>query len=153
MEKVIPGSLFDSLKQFAIVGTGALTYDIYPGSFTVDDAYKASPYGNLWLILPEISGEHLARLLAELNQKRTRRRLAGRWNVPSYVSSSVPDKSRLYDLLFCDFDLDPIREHLEPMVGHSLEPEVYKADLNTTSILEAWFKKQPCEDLELNVYV
>ncbi|CAK9081025.1 unnamed protein product [Durusdinium trenchii] len=152
MQKVIPDTLFDSPKQFAIVGTGALTYDIYPGTFTVDDAYKASPYGNVWLILEEISGEHLARLLEELNHHTRRHRDAPARHpsdrvtatVPSYASSGVPSPSRAYDLIFCDFDLDPIRQHLKPLVGHELQPRLYKPPLNTSSVLEEWFKKQPC---------
>ena len=57
MEKVVPGTLFNSKDQLAIVGTGALSYDIFPGTFTVDDVYMTSPYGNFWLILHEKLGK------------------------------------------------------------------------------------------------
>ena len=61
METVIPEILFSNRDSLAIVGTGALSYDIFPGTFTVDDVYTTSPYGNFWLILEKNLGTHRKR--------------------------------------------------------------------------------------------
>eukprot|EP00438_Fugacium_kawagutii_P036532 Skav217623 [mRNA] locus=scaffold2172:625524:635804:+ [translate_table: standard] len=61
MEQVIPATLFDSGHQLAIVGTGALSYDIYPGTFTLNDVYTTSPYGNFWFILQQSLAANLVR--------------------------------------------------------------------------------------------
>ena len=62
METVIPEILFSNRDSLAIVGTGALSYDIFPGTFTVDDVYTTSPYGNFWLILEKNLGAHRKRV-------------------------------------------------------------------------------------------
>jgi len=147
METVIPEILFSNRDdRLAIVGTGALSYDIFPGTFTVDDVYTTSPYGNFWLILEKIPGQHLQQLLAELNGRSDIRRLAHRGaRVPSYVSSGVPEVSKTYDLIFCDFDQEIIVQHLKTLVKHQLQaPQVFRPASNTSSVLEAWFQKQPC---------
>ncbi|CAL1139669.1 unnamed protein product [Cladocopium goreaui] len=153
MEKVVPGTLFDSEDQLAILGTGALSYDIFPGTFTVDDVYMTSPYGNFWLILQKISGEILQQLISKLNDPADFAGLAsplrGRgesgFRVPSYVSSSVPKPGKTYDLIFCDFDLEPIVQHLKDLVKQQhFDPQLFKPAMNTSSVLEAWFQKQPC---------
>jgi len=143
MNTVLPGTLINASEQIAVVGTGALTYDIYAGEFLVDDAYTASPYGNFWLILEQLPGADLAELLSQLNRKPPTGR-PRRARVPDYVSSGEPQKGNFYDLVFCDFDMDIILEHLGRIRHHHFQPRLYKPALNTSSVLVAWFKHQPC---------
>ena len=142
MSQVIPETLLDSpASEIAIVGTGALTYDIFPGPFKVDDAYTASPYGNFWLKLESLPGASLQELLAELNHPTP-------WSqaVPSYANSSAPVASASYDVVFCDFDEEPIVGRLLKMLRKRLEPKLYKPLLNTSSVLTSFFQKRPCAD-------
>ncbi|CAJ1379288.1 unnamed protein product, partial [Effrenium voratum] len=96
MNTVLPGTLINASEQIAVVGTGALTYDIYAGEFLVDDAYTASPYGNFWLILEQLPGADLAELLSQLNRKPPTGR-PRRARVPDYVSSGEPQKGNFYE--------------------------------------------------------
>ena len=138
MSQVIPNTLLDSPQtQIAIVGTGALSYDIFPGPVHIDDVYTASPYANFWLKLEGLGGAILQKLLAELNQRWT-------YALPPYVNSSIPLASSSYDLVFCDFDTDPILSRLSQILGKRPEPKLFKPLLNTSSILTAWFEKRPC---------
>jgi hypothetical protein len=66
MDRAVPQALFNNNRsaaeaspQWAVFGTGALTYNIYAGDVTVDDCYKASPYANFWFSLPGVRGELL----------------------------------------------------------------------------------------------
>ena len=53
--------------------------------------------------------------------------------------------SKTYDLIFCDFDQEVIVQHLKTLVKHQLQaPQVFRPASNTSSVLEAWFQKQPC---------
>jgi len=146
MEQVIPETLLDPQNsQIAIVGTGALSYDIYPGPFTVGDAYTTSPYGNFWLLLEGIPGASLSKLLSELNQRSSWWPRGGQ-RIPSYMNSSSPQPFDSYDLVFCDFDTQPITEHLTKIMAKSLHPRVYKPMSNTSSVLTQWFQHRPCTD-------
>mmetsp|Transcript_38787 Transcript_38787/g.121189 ORF Transcript_38787/g.121189 Transcript_38787/m.121189 type:complete len:541 (-) Transcript_38787:190-1812(-) len=151
MSRVLPGALFDrgaARPQWSLVGTGALTYDVYPGPFTADDAYKASPYGNFWFIAHKVDGSALAELLARLNAKHgagARRLAAASWAVPWYVNSSVPVPAVSYDLIYCDFDAFDVEEELAQLVSGGMpKREVYRPLSNTSSVLVDWFKGQPC---------
>lgn len=162
MRRVLPGSLFagHTLRlPWAVVGTGGLTYDIYQGVFTKDDAYTVSPYGNFWFIQHNFTGSELSRLLERLNapslnpalhlQLSDRRVLGpalagGSWAVPDYVTSGELEKSVLYDVIYCDFDARNVEEQLKSITGKEQRPYVFKPGSNTSSVLVDWFKMQPC---------
>lgn len=151
MSSVVPGALFDpstSRPQWSIVGTGALTYDIYPGPFTTDDAYKVSPYGNFWYSARDIAGATLAELVARLNARggpSSRRLSAASQGFPSYINSSTPQQAASYDIIYCDFDAEAVEAELKQLSGGKLPVrEVYRPSSNTSSILVDWFKSQPC---------
>ena len=52
------------------LGTGALSYDLFPGAVTLDDAYKTSPFGNWYYKASPaapLNGSVLTALVAALN--------------------------------------------------------------------------------------
>lgn len=156
--QVLPGVLFEpksSKSQWAVVGTGALTYDIYPGPFTIDDAYKCSPYGNFWFTLPDVSGADLATMLDRLNGgTRTlgprqhgafdAARLSDTYSVPDYVGTGTPSDSLTYDVIYCDFDAWAVEQQLQNITGVAKERELYHPGSNTSSVLVDWFGQHPC---------
>lgn len=163
MQKVLPGALFDGSsgkEQWAVVGNGALGYDIYPGSFTPDDAYKVSPFGNFWLIQRGIEGSHLATLLEQLNNRGSTsgrvaaafdapgaRALQPAWAVPDYIASGSPATGTQYDILYCDFDAWAVEGQLAIITGHPVDKrEVFRPGSNTTSVLLDWFQGRPCAE-------
>ena len=145
MNQVLPGALLDSPRsQIAIIGDGTLSYDIFPGPVNVDDVYKASPFANFWLKLESIPGTDVAKLLSELIHPT-------KYDLPPYLITGAPVPSSSYDLVFCEYDTEPIVGRLSKILGKHLEPRLYKPLLNTSSVLNKWFEGQPCASQDVLV--
>jgi len=149
--RVLPETLLQKDEQrpaWAIISTGALGYDIYPGNFTVGNAYTVSPYGNFWLIMPNLSGAIL-NLLKDKLSKRRMRNVEASSTVPAWLSTGLLRNSSQYDLVFCDFDQFSIEEALKKIPDVALgaawkKPAVYQPGSNTSSVLVDWFRDRAC---------
>jgi len=169
MGTIVPGILFQnppsSNPMLAVVGQGALIYNVYQGPFSVDDAYKASPFGNFWLIIQSVKGSDIAEVVRRLNTAAPPplTRSYGRFDplpnesrVPAYVNSSTPSASTLYDLIVCDFDIEPITGQLKNVTGQMPHADIFRLPQNTSSVFMDWFARhEPCphSNLELTVMV
>eukprot|EP00747_Dinoflagellata_sp_TGD_P083847 gnl/TRDRNA2_/TRDRNA2_162280_c0_seq2.p1 gnl/TRDRNA2_/TRDRNA2_162280_c0~~gnl/TRDRNA2_/TRDRNA2_162280_c0_seq2.p1 ORF type:complete len:578 (-),score=72.37 gnl/TRDRNA2_/TRDRNA2_162280_c0_seq2:80-1813(-) len=177
VNKIVPSVLFSSKHgavdpstpsppQWFVIGTSALTYDIYEGPVTVDDCYKASPYANFFYSLPGVPGRLLEQLLTKLNSAswaedapcmskvlhrgdvlRCELGSGRSFPLPNYVAtqshgagSDVP-----YDIIYCDFDSNAVEDALIAL-GWSTNPQanrtVYMPGVNDTSVLLEYFAKQ-----------
>jgi len=149
--RVLPEALLDDgsgIKSWAIVGTGALIYDVYAGTFTIDDAYMASPFANFWFRLEGMLGETLQAMLEELNQQgrpaRDASRLAADEPFPAYVSSGPVEASTRYRLVYNDFDAPYVERFLRDATRGALAPAIFRPGSNSTSVLVDWFRGRPC---------
>jgi len=157
MNTVVPGTLFagSDRPMMALSGSGTLIYDIYPGPLTVDDAYKASPFGNFWLVIQGVQGAHIVEALARLNKPQqtlpsSSMVVEPRPNMselPSYMNSSTPQSQVDYDLIFCSFDMAAITGELKNVTGQKPNVSTYKLPQNTSSVLADWFfRDAPCPE-------
>lgn len=154
VKRVLPDTLFVHERQWAIIGTDALTYDIFPGWLTVNDAYTTSPYANFWLRVSNVRGSVLEELEARLDNKTNQEDIGERWrarsnpspDLPSYVTTGRVDTQIFYELIYCDFDAWTVETELRQIVGKVPESEVYRPRTNTSSVLVSWFQDRTCKD-------
>jgi len=153
--KVLPRALLeprDGRPRWAVVKTSALSYDIYEGPFTIDDAYTTSPFGNFWFSLEDLPGETLQALYdylltgpgpgqASVPQDR----------LPEYVATGPLQAFAAYDLVYCDFDAPLVEGFLRNATGLDLRPALFRPGSNTSSVLVDWFRQRPCPDRDLHI--
>ena len=168
IRKAAPAVLFDHRPphqappppQWFVFGTGALIYDIYPGTVTVDDCYKASPYANFFFSVPGVPAELLQPLLAALNSKAggtgehsSRAALSASrsavptrlWppsRLPAYVATTPTGGDGSYEVIYCDFDRTAVEAGLAGL-GHGsvvANRSVFKPGFNDSSVLLEYFR-------------
>ena len=161
---MVPAVLFNSSAparpQWFVFGTGALTYDLYAGDVTIDDAFKASPYANFFFEVRGVPGSVLQPLLAKLNARGQsptnltggttlrrhgpeRRELQLGYGLPSYVASTLSSAAPLYDVVYCDFDSEPVEAALRSL-GVQVARSVYDMPgvANDTSVIIEYFARR-----------
>ena len=161
---MVPAVLFnrsapEARPQWFVFGTGALTYDLYAGDVTIDDAFKASPYANFFFEVRGVPGSVLQPLLAKLNARGQsptnltgtalrrhgpeRRELQLGYGLPSYVASTLSSAAPLYDVIYCDFDSEPVEAALRSL-GVQVARSVYDMPgvANDTSVIIEYFARR-----------
>ena len=165
INEAVPMVLFENrsagIPQWAVFGTGALTYNVFRGNVTVDDCYKASPYANFWYTVPGISSQLLQPLLAQLNsasstamdkpdvtKQRAREPIGTVANMmlPSYVATAPSKSSAKHDVIYCDFDATPVEAALVELgvdpAWIAEERSMYRPGFNDTSVLLEYFRQR-----------
>jgi hypothetical protein len=166
VDEAVPAVLFNPtapagrVPQWFVLGTGALTYDVYAGEVTVDDCYKASPYANFFFAAAGVPGSALQPLLAKLNTKASAVPLHGEapprtrgpeprsqggdtYGLPSYVATSVTTAAPRYDVVYCDFDSEPVETALKELGVHVARRLYAQPGVgNDTSVLVEYFRRK-----------
>jgi hypothetical protein len=155
-----------AVAGFHILGTGALSYDLFPGAVTLDDAYKTSPFGNWYYKASPaapLNGSVLTALVAALNNddekersgrmpreeaprrhgsQRVVREAEDEVTLPLYVASDdALDPATEYALLYVDFDAPEIEAALLKITGvnYTAGRELFWTGHNDTSIIADYF--------------